>query len=92
MEYGPDDIVLPFAISVLDPRPAAQSGMPRRQRIVRHPAQGWPEDRPGGYRTLDDILADAARRYGTASDLRVEEPTPAERHPELGARRSAPCW
>jgi hypothetical protein len=41
-----DPIVLPFSITIPDPRPVVNCGMSRLAPVVNHPANGWPEDRP----------------------------------------------
>jgi hypothetical protein len=42
-DYG-DSIVLPFAMTIPDPRPQVEVGMSRLEPVRVHPANGWPED------------------------------------------------
>ena len=82
-----DPIVLPFSITIPDPRPAVNGGMSRLRPIVNHPARGWPGDRPSNYWSLDDILGFAAELFGAPS-ARAQEGPPGEEDEE-GSRRGS---
>jgi hypothetical protein len=76
-----DPIVLPFSITIPDPRPVVNCGMSRLAPVVNHPANGWPEDRPTEDWSLDTILGFAAELFGTPS-ARADEVPPEERAEE----------
>ena len=76
-----DPIVLPFSITIPDPRPVVNCGMSRLAPVVNHPANGWPEDQPTEDWSLDTILGFATELFGTPS-ARAEEVPPEERAEE----------
>ncbi len=84
-----DPIVLPFSVTVPDPRPRAHRGMSRLEPVVNHPANGWADERPEFEWSLHRIMGFTTEWLGTPAARAQDEVPGTTAAPAMPARSDA---